>query len=63
MNPVEKNSSFCFKNQDGISMNNFTTNKYEMKKEILNFSKKVSVVTNKVTTKFIMDTQYGLSKS
>lgn len=44
-------------------MNNFTTNKYEIKKEILNFSKKVSVVTNKVTTKFIMDTQYGLSKS
>ena len=63
MNPVEKNSSFCFKNKDGISMNNFTTNKYEMKKEILNFSKKVSVVTNKVTTKFIMDMQYGLSKS
>ena len=44
-------------------MNNFTTNTYEMKREILNFSKKVSVVKNKVTTKFIMDMQYGLSKS
>lgn len=44
-------------------MNNFTTNTYEMKREILNFSKKVSVDTNKVTRKFIMDMQYGLSKS
>ena len=44
-------------------MNNFTTNTYEMKREILNFSKKASVGTNKVTTKFIMDMQYGLSKS
>ena len=44
-------------------MNNFTTNTYEMKREILNFSKKISFGTNKVTTKFIMDMQYGLSKS
>ena len=44
-------------------MNYFTTNTYEMKREILNFSKKVSVDTNKVTRKFIMDMQYGLFKS
>ena len=36
-------------------MNNFTTNTYEMKREILNFSKKVSANTNKVTTKFVID--------
>ena len=34
-----------------------------MKREILNFSKKVSANTNKVTTKFVMDMQYGISKS
>ena len=44
-------------------MNNFTTNTYEMKREILNFSKKISTNTNKVTTKFVMDMQYGISKS
>ena len=44
-------------------MNNFTTNTYEMKREILSFSKKVSANTNKVTTKFVMDMQYGISKS
>ena len=44
-------------------MNNFTTNTYEMKREILNFSKKVSTNTNKVTTKFVIDMQYGISKS
>lgn len=32
-------------------MNNFTTNIYEMKREILNFSKKVSDVINKSTSK------------
>lgn len=44
-------------------MNNFTTNTYEMKREIVNFSKKVSEGVNKSTTKFIMDMQYGLAKS
>ena len=44
-------------------MNNFTTNTCEMKREILNFSKKVSANTNKVTTKFVIDMQYGISKS
>lgn len=43
-------------------MNNFTTNTYEMKREILNFSKKVSEGVNKATTKFVMDMQYGLVK-
>ena len=44
-------------------MNNFTTNTYEMKREIINFSKKISNGINKPTTKFVMDMQYGLSKS
>ena len=43
-------------------MNNFTTNTYEMKREILNFSKKMSKRVNKATTKFVMDMQYGLAK-
>ena len=43
-------------------MNNFTTNTYEIKREILNFSKKVSEGVNKATTKFVMDMQYGLAK-
>ena len=43
-------------------MNNFTTNTYEMKREILNSSKKVSEGVNKATTKFVMDMQYGLAK-
>lgn len=43
-------------------MNNFTTNIYEMKREILNFSKKVSNGINKSTSKFVMDMQYGLAK-
>ena len=44
-------------------MNNFTTNTYEMKREIVNFAKKISEGVNKPTTKFVMDMQYGLSKS
>lgn len=43
-------------------MNNFTTNTYEMKREILNFSKKVSDGINKSTSKFVMDMQYGIAK-
>ena len=43
-------------------MNNFTTNTYEMKREIVNFSKKISEGVNKPTTKFLMDMQYGLAK-
>lgn len=43
-------------------MNNFTTNTYEMKREIENFSKNMSKGVNKTTTKFVMDMQYGLAK-
>ena len=43
-------------------MNNFTTNTYEMKREIVNFSKKISLGLNKPTSKFVLDMQYGLSK-
>ena len=34
-----------------------------MKREILNFSKKISDGVNNPTTKFVMDMQYGLAKS
>ena len=44
-------------------MYNFTINTYEMKREILNFSKKVGNGVNKSTQKFIMDIEYGISKS
>ena len=43
-------------------MNNFTMNSYEMKREIVNFSKKVSEGVNKPTSKFVMDMQYGLAR-
>ena len=43
-------------------MNNFTANTYEMKREIVNFSKKISLGLNKPTSKFLLDMQYGLSK-
>ena len=44
-------------------MNNYTTNTYEMKREIEKFSKKVTNNIEKVTSKFVIDMQYGLSKS
>ena len=44
-------------------MNKYTMNCYEMKREILNFSKKMSKGLNKREKKFISDMQYGLSKS
>ncbi len=44
-------------------MNNFTMNAYEMKRDLLNFSKKVSHGVNQPTAKFIMDMQFGLAKS
>ena len=44
-------------------MNNFTTNTYEMKRDILKFSEKVSEGLNKSTTKFVMDMLYGIAKS
>ena len=36
-------------------MENFTTNTYEMKREILKFSKKMSVNLDKPSSKFISD--------
>jgi len=44
-------------------MNNFTTNTYEMKREIVNFSNKISNGLSKPTSKFLMDMQYGLAKN
>ena len=44
-------------------MDNFTTNTYEMKRDILNFSKKISTGLDKPTTKFISDMIYGIEKS
>ena len=44
-------------------MTNITTNLYETKREIVNFSKKISSGLNKRTTKFILDMQYGIAKS
>ena len=37
-------------------------NTYEMKREIFNFSKKLSNGLNKSTSKFVLDMQYGLAK-
>ena len=44
-------------------MNNFTINNYEMKRDIVNFSKKISSGCNKPESKFIMDMIYGIAKS
>ena len=43
-------------------MNNYTTNLYEMKREIVNFSTKISEGVNKSLKKFLLDMQYGLAK-
>ena len=43
-------------------MNNFTTNTYELKREICNFSKKIANNVNKPTKKFVMEMQYGFAK-
>lgn len=44
-------------------MNNFTTNNYEMKRDIVKFSKNISNGCNKPESKFVMDMIYGISKS
>ena len=44
-------------------MSNFTTNTYEMKRDIYNFSKKVSEGSSKPESKFVTDMIYGISKS
>lgn len=43
-------------------MNNYTMECYEIKREILNFSKRISERLNKQGIKFVCDMQYGLSK-
>ena len=40
-------------------MNYFTTNTYEMKREIINFSKKILIGSSKVESKFVTDMIYG----
>ena len=44
-------------------MNNFTMNTYEMKREIVNFSKKVCKNSDKPSSKFVNDMIYGILKS
>lgn len=44
-------------------MNNFTMNTYEMKREIVNFSKKICINCDKPTSKFVTDMVYGILKS
>ncbi len=44
-------------------MSNFTTNTYQMKREIVNFSKKICTDASKPETKFVTDMIYGISKS
>ncbi len=44
-------------------MNNFTMNTFEMKREIVNFSKKICIGSDKPTSKFVNDMVYGILKS
>ena len=44
-------------------MDNFTINNYEMKRDIINFSKKICEGSSKPESKFTMDMIYGISKS
>ncbi len=44
-------------------MNNCTMNTYEMKREIVNFSKKICKNSDKPTSKFTSDMIYGILKS
>ncbi len=44
-------------------MDNFTTNNFEMKRDIVNFFKKISNGCDKSESKFIMDMIYGIAKS
>ena len=44
-------------------MINFTTNTYQMKREIVKFSKKISEGSSKPENKFITDMIYGIFKS
>lgn len=44
-------------------MYNFTTNTYEMKREILKFSEEISKNLNKAESKFIKDIEYRIAAS
>jgi len=44
-------------------MFNYTMDTYETKREIVNFSERISEGVNKSTRKFIMDMQYSIAKS
>ena len=44
-------------------MNYFTTDLYETKREIVNYSKKLSFGLSKSNEKFVMDMQYGIAKN
>lgn len=44
-------------------MSNYTINTYEMKREIIKYSKKICEGTSKAETKFTMDMLYGIFKS
>ena len=46
-----------------FSISYFTTNTYQLKREIVNFSKKICKNSNKPTSKFVTDMLYGISKS
>lgn len=44
-------------------MNYFTTNTYELKRDLINFSKKISDGLNKPSKKFTMDMLFGIEKN
>lgn len=44
-------------------MYNFTTNTYQMKRDIINFSEKLCKNSSKPKSKFVTDMIYGISKS
>lgn len=44
-------------------MDHFTTNTYQMKREIVEFSKKLCKNSSKPESKFVTDMIYGISKS
>lgn len=39
-------------------MNNYTINTYEMKRDLINYSKKISKGLNKSTSKLVMNLEY-----
>ena len=62
-NLVDKIKILLNKKLEVFSMNNFTTNTYEMKREIVKFSKKICEGSSKPENKFVTDMIYGISKS